>query len=349
MLGKLSRSSAILHPKLRGGKGVAPRDDRIAGWVRHGACEVPENLAGIRLDAFLARQFPYRSRTQWVRLLRMGRVSLNGSGARPGQTLRGGDQIRYLPDPRPEPRVSRSYRILFEDASLLAVRKPAHLPVHPSGRYYRNTLLMMLLEERKEHLDTATLRIVHRLDRETSGVILFGKGREAAAALAAQFEYRHVRKTYLAIVHGNPARDHFLIDAPIGRDLTSVVRKAMTVTPEGQPARTSVKVLRRGADHALVLARPHTGRLHQIRVHLRHAGHPVLGDKVYGLDPGLFLRFVGSRLTTDDRRRLLWRRQALHAWKLRFAHPRDGRVLEVRAPVGGRWLRQAEHLGLGAS
>ncbi len=197
-------------------------------------------------------------------------------------------------------------------------------------------------------MDTATLRIVHRLDRETSGVILFGKGREAAAALAIQFENRQVRKSYLAVVHGSPAADRWLIDAPIGRDRTSPIRKAMTVTPDGQEARTSIRVLRRGPDHALVLATPHTGRLHQIRVHLRHAGLPILGDKVYGLDPGLFLRFVGSTLSTEDRHRLLWGRQALHAWKVRFRHPGDGRILTVRAPVGGDWLRRARLLGLGS-
>lgn len=327
---------------------MAPRDDGLARWVRRGTCQVSETHAGSRLDAFLASRFPYRSRTQWVRLVRVGRVHLNGAPARPGHALHAGDWIRYLPDPRPEPKVSRSYRILHEDEAILAVHKPAHLPVHPSGRYFRNTLLMLLLAARDEELGNATLRIVHRLDRETSGVMLFGKGREVAAALSAQFENREVRKSYLAIVHGIPDQDRFLISAPIGRDTRSVVRKAMTVTPDGQPARTSVRVLRRGASHSLLLAKPHTGRLHQIRVHLRHAGFPVIGDKVYGLDPGLFLRFVDSALTGEDRRRLLWRRQALHAWKLRFRHPLDGRVVVVRAPVGSRWLRQAELLGLGA-
>ncbi len=328
---------------------MAPRDDELARWVRRGTCHVSEIDAGIRLDAFLARQFPYRSRTQWVRLVRVGRVHLNDASARPGHALRAGDRIRYLPDPRPEPKVSRSYRILHEDDAILAVHKPAHLPVHPSGRYFRNTLLMLLLAARDEELGNATLRIVHRLDRETSGVILFGKGREAAAALATQFENRQVRKSYLAVVHGGPEQDRFLISAPIGRDPRSIIRKAMTVTAEGQPARTSVKVLRRGPAHTLLLATPHTGRLHQIRVHLRHAGLPILGDKVYGLDPGLFLRFVDSALTGEDRRRLLWRRQALHAWKLRFRHPLDGRIVKVRAPVGKVWLRQADLLGLGTT
>ncbi len=325
---------------------MAPRGDETARWIRHGSCEVPLSHAGVRLDAFLARTFPYRSRTHWARLVRGGRVRLNGAIARPGRSLRTGDRIDYMPDPRPEPRVSGGYRVLYEDGSLLAIRKPANLPVHPSGRYFRNTLLLMLLEERGEDLDRTDLRIVHRLDRETSGLILFGKGREAAAALAIQFENREVRKEYLAVVHGVPVEDRFLVDAPIGRDPASPIRKAMTVTPDGRPARTGFRVLRRGRDHALIAARPHTGRLHQIRVHLRQAGHPVLGDKVYGLDPHLFLRFVSGRLSEHDRGLLLWRRQALHAWKIRFRHPVDHSVMTLRAPVGKLWIRSAAELGL---
>ncbi|MDM7917086.1 MAG: RluA family pseudouridine synthase [Candidatus Eisenbacteria bacterium] len=326
---------------------MAPRDDATARWIRRGSCRVPPAEAGQRLDAFLARAFRYRSRTQWAALVKAGRIRCNGAVVRPGRSLRPGDWIEYLPDPRPEPRVDRRYRVLFEDESILAVRKPANLPVHPSGRYFRNTLLLMLLEERGEDLDTTGLRIVHRLDRETSGVILFGKGREAASALAIQFETRQVAKRYLAIVHGRPKEDRFLVDAPVGRDPRSPVRKAMTVLEDGRPARTSFRVVRRSGEHALLIARPHTGRLHQIRVHLRHAGLPIVGDKVYGRDPRLFLRFVEGSLSPEDRLRLVWRRQALHAWRLTLRHPRDGSRLSLHAPAGRSWLRLAARLELG--
>jgi RluA family pseudouridine synthase len=323
-----------------------PRDDETARWVRRGSCEVRTTQAGQRLDSFLARTFPYRSRTGWTRLIRCGRVRLNDSDSRPGRILRGGDRIDYVPDPRPEPRVSRAIRILHEDDAILAVRKPANLPVHPSGRYFEHTLLLMLLRERGQTLGDTDLRIIHRLDRETSGLILFGKGKKNAAALSVQFENRLVRKQYVAIVHGLPATDRWRIDAPIGRDLASPIRKAMSVVPGGRRASTTVRVLRRGPDHALVHARPHTGRLHQIRVHLRHAGHPIVGDKVYGLDPHLFLRFVEGRLSARDQERLVWDRQALHAWRLSFDHPATGRRMSLRAPVGRGWLSMAEQLGL---
>lgn len=323
-----------------------PREDEVARWVRRGLCEIGSTQAGARLDAFLARRFPYRSRTGWTRLIRTGRVRLNGAQARPGRVLRQGDRIEYLPDPRPEPRVSRGVRIVHEDPSLLAVRKPANLPVHPSGRYFENTLLLMLLRRRGEDLDTTDLRIVHRLDRETSGLILFAKGRRSAARLSTQFEARSVRKSYLAIIHGVPPSEPLMIDAPIGRDPDSPVRKAMTVIASGRPSRTTIRLLRRGPAHALVVARPHTGRLHQIRVHLRHAGYPIVGDKVYGLDPALFLRFVEGRLSERDREILLWRRQALHAWQLAFDHPETGRRMRLRAPVDLSWRRLEERLGL---
>jgi 23S rRNA pseudouridine1911/1915/1917 synthase len=326
---------------------MAPRDDDLAHWTRRHFCEVPAAKAGQRLDAFLARSFPYRSRTSWASFVRAGRIRLNDGPVRPGRALREGDRIQYLPDPRPEPRVSRAYRIIHEDELVLAIRKPANLPVHPSGRYFRNTLLLMLLADRCQDLGSTDLRIVHRLDRETSGVILFGKGRGPAAALATQFEARKVRKSYLAIVHGAPFQDRFEIDAPIGHDPDSPIRKAMTVRADGRPARTRFRVLRRGPEHALVLAQPRTGRLHQIRVHLRHAGLPIVGDKVYGLDPELFLRFVGGTLSERDRDRLLWRRQALHAWSLTIRHPGDGRRMTLRAGTGSAWNRLAERLGIG--
>lgn len=325
---------------------MSPRGDEIARLTRTGTSLVPGSRAGVRLDRYLSTTFRYRSRTQWAALIRAGHVLLNGAGTRAGQVLRTGDKIEYRREERREPRVSRRWRQLYEDDWLLAVRKPANLPVHPSGRYFHNTLLALLLQERGESLDSTDLRIVHRLDRETSGVILFGKGRQAAATLSNQFEMRQVRKEYLALVHGVPLEDRFVVDAPIGRDSHSPVRKAMTVLRDGKPSRTVCRVVRRGRDSALVAARPQTGRLHQIRVHLRAAGFPIIGDKVYGLDPELFIRFASGNLSTDDRRKLVWGRQALHARRVRIRHPADERILEIRAPVGRAWLRQMAELGM---
>ena len=221
--------------------------------------------------------------------------------------------------------------------------------MHPSGRYFRNTLLSILLERRGETLDRPGIRIVHRLDRETSGVLLLGKSRAAAAALAAQFEGHTVRKEYLALVHGVPAADAFRVEAELGRDPGSRVRKAVGVVPPGQgrPARTGFEVLARGPLHALLLARPETGRLHQIRVHARHAGHPVVGDKLYGLDEGYFLKLAsGQEYSEEDRERLQHTRQGLHAWRITFVHPGNGRATTVEAPLPEDLRRLARRLSV---
>ena len=275
-----------------------------------------------RLDRYLGRRFPYRSRAQWVRMIESGRIRVNGQTCRGSHRIRTGDEIQYLPLRREEPAVAVDYRILHEDDGLLVVDKPANLPVHPSGRYFRHTLLCLLLEARGETLDEPGIRIVHRLDRETSGVTLFGKDRRSASRLAVQFERRQTRKEYLLLVHGVPGEPEFTVDAPLGRNPQSRVRKAMGVVPGGIPARTEFQLVARGREHALLLARPLTGRFHQIRVHARHAGFPIVGDKLYGLDEGLFLKLVeGKEYDEADRERLLAGRQCLHAFRLTLRHP----------------------------
>lgn len=319
----------------------APSDDLpnlrpLAKWVRHGSIHIQDPAVRARLDRYLAGRFAYRSRTGWARMIASGRIRVNGRACRPSRVVQFGDRIDYLPQRAPEPDVPREIAILREDEGILAVNKPAGLPVHPSGRYFRHTLLCLLLEKRGESLDQPGIRIVHRLDRETSGVVVFGKSREDAAALARQFEEQMVEKEYLVLVHGVPVGETFTIDAPLGRNVDSRVRKAVGIVPEGtgRRARTEFRLLARGAAHALLRARPLTGRLHQIRVHARAAGHPVVGDKLYGLDERYFLKLAaGQPYTAEDRSRLLLERQGLHAWKLRFAHPRGGGRCEIQAPL----------------
>jgi 23S rRNA pseudouridine1911/1915/1917 synthase len=320
-----------------------------ARWIRHGRHVVPPGITPLRLDRYLAERFTYRSRAQWSSIIRMHRIRVNGRPARPGHRVQPGWRIEYLPDQRrdPEPAVATSIGILYEDDHLLAVDKPADLPLHPSGRYFENTLLAILLKARGETLDRPGLRVVHRLDRETSGVVAFGKSRRDTRCLAGQFEDRTARKVYLALVHGAPARGRFEVDAPLGPRLDSRIRKAVGVVSGGRPACTSFRVLARGPEHALLAARPRTGRLHQIRVHAQHAGHPIVGDKMYGLDETFFLKLAaGEPLSESDQARLLAPRQALHAWKLGLAHPHDGRTLELCAPLPGEIVELAGRLGL---
>lgn len=308
----------------------------LAKWVRHGKIRIEDPDVAVRLDRYLAGRFTYRSRTGWAGMIDKERILVNGRACRPSRVVRAGDRIDYVPRREPEPPVTVEIPRLWDDAHLLAVNKPPNLPVHPSGRYFRNTLLCVLLAERGETLDEPGIRIVHRLDRETSGVVLFGKTRVATAFLARQFERHRVEKEYLLIAHGLPEDDLFTVNASLGAAPASRVRKAVGVAPEGEgrPARTDFAVLARGPQHSLLSARPRTGRLHQIRVHARHAGFPVVGDKLYGLDEELFLKLAaGESYSEEDRARLLLDRQCLHAWHLRFEHPGTREPFQLAAAL----------------
>ncbi|MFH1143919.1 MAG: RluA family pseudouridine synthase [Candidatus Eisenbacteria bacterium] len=307
------------------------RRDTLRRWVRAGRTVVDAAHAGTRLDLYLARRFTYRSRTQWREIIREGRLQVNQSRVRPSRALRAGDRIDYVPLRRPEPPIDRAYSILHVDDDLVVIAKSGNLPIHPSGRYFRHTLLSLLLEE---HPEWQRLHVIHRLDRETSGVVVFGRSRAAAGRVARQFRDRRVEKRYLALVAGRPPHARWMIDLPLGPAQHSLIRKAVGVRPDGVAARTEVRVLRQGEDWAWVEARPLTGRLHQIRVHLRAAGVPIVGDKVYGPDERYFLKFVaGVALTALEQAALGHTRQALHAYRLRFAHPRTGAECVFTAPL----------------
>lgn len=318
--------------------------DTLRAWVRLGRAQVGPAETGVRLDRYLAARFTYRSRNQWGRLIRAGRITVNGRAVRPSRALREGDRLDYVPLPRTEPPIDDRFDVLHLDEGLVAVAKSGNLPIHPSGRYFRHTLLHLLLERQP---DWGRLHIVHRLDRETSGVVLFGRSRADAANLAVQFRKRRVRKRYLALVEGAPASDHFVIDQALGPAIHSAIRKAVGVCPDGLPSRTEVLVLHRGEGWAWVEARPRTGRLHQIRVHLRAAGLPILGDKVYGRDERFFLKFVADEpLTPAERRALGLPRQALHAYQISLTHPRTGARVTFTAPIPADLLAALAERGL---
>lgn len=286
--------------------------------------EVGETSAGRRLDQFLCDVVSERSRTELKRLVISAQVEINGSPeVRPSHRVRSGDTISVtLPDvdrpilhPRPLPD---PVPILYEDNHLLAVNKPIDLVVHPGTGTTETTMVEALLIDR--HLpasdDPARPGIVHRLDKETSGVLVVAKTAAALEALQRQFADRTVIKLYIAVVEGTIAEDEGLIDAPIGRDIRS--RRKMAIEPTGRAAVTRFRVLERTGDRTLLLVALDTGRTHQIRVHMRYIDHPVCGDVVYG------------RRDTAPEGRLL-----LHAWRLQIASPdpTDPSCRRFEAPV----------------
>ena len=226
--------------------------------------------------------------------------------------------------------VAELFPILYEDADLLAINKPAGLVCHPT----KGDVYSSLISRVRLHLgEGATAHLVNRLDRETSGVILIAKSPEADAALKKLFEQRKVQKEYLAIAHGHFAADSMSCEAPLGKDEQAIISIKDCVRPDGAASKTEFAVEQRFSraegDFTVLRVRPHTGRKHQIRIHLQHLGHPLVGDKLYGGDERLYLEFVLRQLTAERRARLILPCQALHATQLRFSWL--GRDWEFRA------------------
>jgi RluA family pseudouridine synthase len=261
--------------------------------------------------------------------------------------LRVRDKVYVLSTKGAEPEVDFNYQILFEDAHILVIEKPGNLPVHPSGRYFFNTLLTQLRVENGNEVDQKKeFYIVHRIDRETSGVLVIGKTPSAAASLVDQFGKRETSKEYLAIVKGVVEKDSFVVDAPLARDPHSEIRLKMHVVEMGAdgeplyvpkseilPANTAFEVVERLNGFTILRCKPHTGRQHQIRVHLWHVGHPIAGDKLYGTDASLFLRSMQEILLLPVGDGLTLGRHALHAHKLGFRHPVTGEKMEFTSPL----------------
>jgi 23S rRNA pseudouridine1911/1915/1917 synthase len=290
---------------------------------------VPPECDGWRLDHFLKQRIRRLSRTK-IRTIIETQVRLgNGRAPRPAMSVRAGDTIQ-IDRPAPiEPEVPRQFGILAEDEYFLAIDKPAGLPMHTTAKFWKNTLVALL----RERYPDERLQICHRIDRETSGVLLIARQAAAASFLKRAFAARSVQKSYLALVHGVPDPPAGVIDAPM-RLLDTRTHIKMGVVPDGLPAVTHYSVEQTFAHHALVTASPQTGRQHQIRVHLAHLGHPIVGDKLYRGGEQAFMDYCDSGLTPE----LLARfdglpRHALHAARLTFPHPKTHEPVTVSSPL----------------
>ena len=276
-------------------------------------------LEGVRLDHFLSGRFTYQSRTGWQSIIREGRIAVNGIRVRASRRLHAGDVITFDVQGIAEPDVDPSYEVVLERPDFLIVSKSGCLPVHPSGCYFRNTLLMLMKERYGE------LFVMNRLDRETSGLVVFAKTPETAGVLSGLFASRQVEKTYLAAVFGAFPAGTVVKNGWLSSDQDSPVRKKRRFTDhdpgtdDAEPCSTEFACLKTCGEYSLVECRPHTGRLHQIRATLCSCGFPLVGDKLYGPDDTIFLRFTEGAMTDSDRAALILPTQALHAWKLRFA------------------------------
>lgn len=284
--------------------------------------EFVADQVGERLDKALAAALDGLSRSQIQALIRDGQVTVNGRPGKASYRIEGGERVRVnvpLPAEDAAPRAEAiALDVLYEDDSVAVVNKPAGMVVHPAYGHTSGTLVNAILARWPEAaVPDAEDRagIVHRLDKETSGVILVARTPAALEDLRRQFKARTVEKRYLALVEGVPETREGVIDAPIGRDPAQ--RKRMAVLHGGREAVTEFRVVEPYDDVALVEAYPKTGRTHQIRVHLAFIGHPVVGDTVYG----------------RRKQRIKLKRHFLHAAAITFRHPETGEPVTVEAPL----------------
>jgi 23S rRNA pseudouridine1911/1915/1917 synthase len=287
--------------------------------------QVAAEEAGQRLDRYLVAALNDISRSQLQSLIADGAIQVNGRPSKAGYALRAGDEILVDLSATARPTHVKArplpLEVVYEDDDLLVINKAAGMVVHPAPGHSEDTLVNALLAYYPQIQSSETDQrpgIVHRLDRDTSGLLIVAKHPRAQAALIEQMQRHAIIKRYLALVEGNVSLDQGSIDAPIGRDPRH--RQQMAITATGsREARTHFRVLERFARHTLLLIQLETGRTHQIRVHLKAIGHPVVGDSTYG--SGNVMRGVQLQ------------RQFLHAYQLQFTHPLSGKELQLEAPL----------------
>ncbi len=290
---------------------------------------IPPSAAGRRFDQALAELFPDFSRSRLTAWVRAGDVLLDGIVVPPRHIVRGDEvvtlhaQATQAVELAPE---SIALDIRYEDAEVLVINKPAGLVVHPGAGQPGGTLQNALLHHDARLTEIPRAGIVHRLDKDTSGLMVVARTLRAHAALVEQLQARDVHRQYEAIVYGAMIAGGS-VDAPIGRHPRDRIKQAVVEEPSGKQALTHYRVRERFRAHTLIECRLETGRTHQIRVHMAHVQHPLVGDAVYG--SGLRLPKGATPELVDALR--AFRRQALHAEKLEFAHPKTGKPVSVTA------------------
>lgn len=305
---------------------------------------VPPESQGMRLDRFLSTQLRATSRTRARAIIDVSAFSWDGRRLRPAERVRAEQHVVLWRPPLDETPPPHEIRTLYEDEHLLVVDKPPLMTVHPTARHHKQTVIKQLEEKRPGEF----LSLIHRLDRETSGVLLIGRSRDADREFKTRLERRSLAaarsaergdpvtdgadKAYVAVTHGVPPEG--LVTAPLEPDPSPLrVKMGIAQPGRGLAARTGISVLARVGDYSLVRCELYTGRQHQIRVHLAHLGTPIVGDKLYGADEMLLARGADGELTEDDLQVLELPRHALHAAVYRVEHPFSGERLTFEAPL----------------
>ncbi len=296
---------------------------------------VPADLAGLRLDHFVKTQIGRLSRTKIQTIIETQLTRIDGRVPKASTSVAAGEHyVIRRPAPQ-EPPCPRTFTVVHEDARVRVIDKPALLPVHASAKFYFNTLTRVMAET---YPDEPELQIVHRLDRETSGCLVLARDKAAAATLKQAWEHKtHVDKQYLAVVHGTPPwTEELLLDIGLRlsqpSDPTRLPHVRMLPDPAGQAAMTKVKTERAGELYSLVRCLLITGRQHQIRAHLAHAGFPIVGDKLYAHGDDAFIEYCDKGLLPALATLFVLPRHALHAARVTFPHP-EGGTITAEAPL----------------
>lgn len=298
---------------------------------------VPAEAAGRRLDVFVTSQLRRTSRTRARQIVEAGAYDPTGRRLRPNDRVREGDRVLLWREPFEEPGEMPPLGFVYEDEHLLVIDKPPLVAVHPTARYHHHTVIKRLRAERPDEF----VALVHRLDRETSGILLVARSLDSERAFKRLLEDRTLRgatvgvveKTYLAITRGVPHETS--VNLPLELDANNPLRVKMRVAAPGHglAATTGIELIAERSGYALVRCALHTGRQHQIRVHLAALGCPVVGDKLYGPDERLLARSADGELTDEDHALLELPRHALHAHRYALTHPMTGNALDLVSPL----------------
>ena len=290
---------------------------------------IEQTGVGVELAAWLGSRYLFYSPTEWLREIHEARVTVNQRVmTNPKYPLAFRDKLARIHALSEEPAVDTTFELLYREGDIAVVAKPAGLPMHEAGFYRRKTVHWLLPK-----FLGPDWHAVHRLDRETSGVLVCARGRRMREALAKQIEHGGVEKVYLAVCRGDPVRDAWVEERPIVPARSPLEASYCSDDANGQTAVTSFQVLQRKNSYALIEATPRTGRTHQIRVHLAHAGLPLVGDKIYGPNKDVFSAYIKDGNTNAVQALAGHARHLLHAHRVVFHHPFKDEIISVESPM----------------
>lgn len=293
--------------------------------------KVPNNVKPkTDLVTYLSDRFTYFSRDEWAEKIHDGAIAVDGIAGNANVDVKSGNIVTYDAGEFEEPEADLNYSIIYEDEWFLGINKPGNLLVHRAGKSFRNNLIYQL---RSVHIPPfPDAHPTHRLDRDTSGVVIVAKTSESCSEMGAQFAGQEIEKEYVAIVKGIPDRTITEVNLPIGKSTDSIISYKFQVTPDGKEAITRISACEPvGHSHALLTLQPLTGRTHQIRVHCSAIGHPIVGDKLYGMDESSYIQWRDNPSLHNES--LEFPRHALHCKSVGFIHPYTKKKCVITAPI----------------